>query len=107
MAEFVYVDNSNVFIEGKRIAAIQNGKTRNLAEANEIETPEAGMSDVKPTSLFPKENLKIRLSDGTVVVPQENVATPVAVTGEVSLTDKNSSGSEKLCSIHATKVEKR
>jgi uncharacterized LabA/DUF88 family protein len=25
MAEFVYVDNSNLFIEGKRIAALQNG----------------------------------------------------------------------------------
>ena len=33
MAEFIYVDNSNVFIEGKRIAAAQNGKARNAAEA--------------------------------------------------------------------------
>lgn len=34
MAEYVYVDNSNVFIEGKRIAAVQNGWARNAAEAN-------------------------------------------------------------------------
>ena len=34
MAEFVYVDNSNVFIEGKRIAAVLNGKARNTAHAN-------------------------------------------------------------------------
>jgi uncharacterized LabA/DUF88 family protein len=34
MAEFIYVDNSNVFIEGKRIAAIKRGKAKNLADAN-------------------------------------------------------------------------
>jgi uncharacterized LabA/DUF88 family protein len=34
MAEFIYVDNSNVFIEGKRIAAIQNGDAKNAAHAN-------------------------------------------------------------------------
>lgn len=34
MAEFIYVDNSNIFIEGRRIAAIRQGKARNLAEAN-------------------------------------------------------------------------
>lgn len=35
MAEFIYVDNSNIFIEGKRIAAIQQGKAKNAAHANE------------------------------------------------------------------------
>lgn len=30
MAEYVYVDNSNVFIEGKKIAARQNGHFRDL-----------------------------------------------------------------------------
>jgi uncharacterized LabA/DUF88 family protein len=34
MAEFIYVDNSNVFIEGKRIAAIRQGKAKNAAHAN-------------------------------------------------------------------------
>ncbi|HEY8559594.1 MAG TPA: NYN domain-containing protein [Pyrinomonadaceae bacterium] len=34
MAEFIYVDNSNIFIEGRRIAAIRQGKARDLAEAN-------------------------------------------------------------------------
>src|SRR5215203_6532903 len=34
MAEFIYVDNSNIFIEGRRIAAIRQGKARNSAEAN-------------------------------------------------------------------------
>jgi uncharacterized LabA/DUF88 family protein len=34
MAEFIYVDNSNIFIEGRRIAAIRQGKARNFAEAN-------------------------------------------------------------------------
>lgn len=35
MAEYIYVDNSNVFIEGKRIAAIKQGQARNVRHANE------------------------------------------------------------------------
>jgi uncharacterized LabA/DUF88 family protein len=34
MAEFIYVDNSNIFIEGRRIAAIRQGRARDLADAN-------------------------------------------------------------------------
>jgi uncharacterized LabA/DUF88 family protein len=34
MAEFIYVDNSNVFIEGKRIAAVRQGKAKSAAHAN-------------------------------------------------------------------------
>ena len=34
MAEFIYVDNSNIFIEGRRIAAIRQGKARDFTEAN-------------------------------------------------------------------------
>ena len=41
MAEYVYVDNSNVFIEGKRIAAIRRGKARNLAHANRADILDA------------------------------------------------------------------
>ena len=80
---------------------VPEGKKR-----NEVETPEAGLPEVKPTGLFPKEKLKVRFNDGTEIVPQENVALPVTVTGEVNLTDKNGGG-EKICSIHASKVEKR
>ena len=35
MAEFIYVDNSNVFIEGKRISAIRQGLAKTVAEAQE------------------------------------------------------------------------
>lgn len=35
MAEFIYVDNSNIFIEGKRIAAVRQGWAASAAEANE------------------------------------------------------------------------
>jgi uncharacterized LabA/DUF88 family protein len=35
MAEFIYVDNSNIFIEGKRIASIRQGKAKNASQANE------------------------------------------------------------------------
>ena len=34
MAEFIYVDNSNIFIEGRRIAAIRQGIARDAADAN-------------------------------------------------------------------------
>ena len=34
MAEFIYVENSNIFIEGRRIAAIRQGRARDLYEAN-------------------------------------------------------------------------
>ena len=30
MAEFVYVDNSNVFIEGKRVKAVDTGAAMNI-----------------------------------------------------------------------------
>jgi len=33
MAEFVYVDNSNVFIEGKRVAAVEQGMAMDILEA--------------------------------------------------------------------------
>jgi uncharacterized LabA/DUF88 family protein len=33
MAEFVYVDNSNVFIEGKRVSAVENGLAMNIYDA--------------------------------------------------------------------------
>ena len=33
MAEFVYVDNSNVFIEGKRVMAVHAGLAMNIYEA--------------------------------------------------------------------------
>ena len=35
MAEFIYVDNSNIFIEGKRIAAVRQGKAKNAAHVND------------------------------------------------------------------------
>ena len=33
MAEFVYVDNSNVFIEGKRVKAVESGLAMNIYDA--------------------------------------------------------------------------
>ena len=33
MAEFVYVDNSNVWIEGKRVAAVKKGVVFNIEDA--------------------------------------------------------------------------
>ena len=34
MAKFIYVDNSNVFIEGQRVAAVKNGYALDLQDAN-------------------------------------------------------------------------
>ena len=33
MAELVYVDNSNVFIEGKRVKAVESGLAMNIYDA--------------------------------------------------------------------------
>jgi len=33
MAEFVYVDNSNIFIEGKRVKAVESGLAMNIYDA--------------------------------------------------------------------------
>ncbi|MGQ4810437.1 hypothetical protein NKDENANG_03903 [Candidatus Entotheonellaceae bacterium PAL068K] len=33
MAEFLYVDNSNVFIEGQRVSAVDKGQAKNMKHA--------------------------------------------------------------------------
>lgn len=75
------------------------------AEKNHAETPETGKSNVKPTSVFTRDEVKFRLDDGNLITPQADIATPVTVTGKVNLTD--GSVGEKICSIMATKIEKR
>ena len=72
-------------------------------EKNHAETPDAIKANIRPTSVFTRDEVKIRLDDGSVITPQKDIATPVTVTGKVNLSD----GADKLCSIMATKVEKR
>lgn len=95
---FKFMDSVNV--RGKEIIAyLQEG-----AGKNETETPEAGQSafQSKPTSVFTRDQVKIRLNDGTVVTPQVDIATPVTLTGKVRTTD-----GDNLCTISGTKIEKR
>ena len=33
MADYIYVDNSNLFIEGRRVSAVKQGKAKNIIEA--------------------------------------------------------------------------
>jgi len=33
MAKFIYIDNSNVFIEGQRVAAVRKGKALDMVDA--------------------------------------------------------------------------
>jgi len=99
---FKFMDKVN--ISGNEIILyLQEGTGKNQAE-----TPDAEKSgyDVKPSTVFSRDEVKFRLDDGTVIVPQADIATPVTVTGKVNLTDK-SAGDEKICSINATRVEKR
>jgi hypothetical protein len=94
---FKLLDKVNVV--GKEIIVyLREGK-----ENNQAETPETGGENVKPSAGFENEQVKFRLNDGTVVAAQKDVATPVTVTGEVSM----SSDSDKECSILANKIEKR
>lgn len=99
---FKFMDKVN--ITGKEIIVyLQEG-----TEKNEAETPDAGKSssEVKPSMVFTREQVKFRLDDGTVVVPQADIATPVMVTGKVDLINQSGSD-EKICSIMATRIEKR
>lgn len=94
---FKFADKINVV--GKEIIVyLQEG-----AGGNETETPEAGKSafQSKPTSVFTRDQVKIKLDDGTIITPQADIATPVTVTGKVGITDSN------ICTINAAKIEKR
>lgn len=95
---FKFADKINVV--GKEIIVyLQEG-----AGSNETETPEAGKSafQSKPTSVFTREQVKIRLDDGSLITPQADIATPVTVTGKVRTTD-----GDNICTISAAKIEKR
>lgn len=96
---FKFMDKVNVV--GKEIIVYLPEGT----EKNQAETPDAGKANLKPTSVFTRDEVKFRLDDGNLITPQADIATPVAVTGKVNLTD--GSGGEKICSIRATKIEKR
>lgn len=100
---FKFLDKANV--SGSEIIAyLPEG-----ADKNHAETPEAGKSafESKPSSVFTRDQIKIRLNDGTLIVPQADVATPVIIAGKITLTDKDTTGGEKICSIMATKIEKK
>ncbi len=98
---FKFMDKVNV--TGKEIIVYLPEGT----EKNQAETPDVGKSssELKPSTVFTRDQVKFRLDDGTVIVPQADIATPVMVTGKVSLTDQSSD--EKICSIMASKIEKR
>ncbi|HVE55470.1 MAG TPA: hypothetical protein VNB22_01490 [Pyrinomonadaceae bacterium] len=74
-------------------------------DKNQAETPDAqkGYGETKPSAVFTRDEVKFRLDDGSLIVPQKDIATPVTVTGKVSLSD----GGDKLCAIMAARVEKR
>lgn len=76
-------------------------------DRNQAETPDAqkSSSEVRPSIVFAREEVRFRLDDATLVVPQKDVATPVTVTGKVNLSD--GSGGDKICSIMASRIEKR
>lgn len=75
-------------------------------EPNQMETPESSGAkpEFKKTTVFTREQVKFRAGDGTVVVPQADVATPVTITGKVSLTPD---GGKSLCSLMVTKIDKK
>lgn len=89
---------NNVNVVGEEIIAyLREGKGNNQAE-----TPEAGQENVKPSIGFESSQVKFRLNEGTVVSEQKGVATPVIVTGEVSMSE-----GREGCSIRVDKIEKR
>jgi len=73
-------------------------------DKNQAETPDAAKSsaELKPSAVFTREEVKFRTDDGSLIVPQANIATPVTATGKVHYSEN---GSEKLCSIMASRIE--
>ena len=67
-----------------------------------VETPESGKS-VSSTTVFTRADIKILLSDGSEIVPQPDIATPVTVNGEVYVSTSDSG----LCTITAESINKR
>lgn len=76
----------------------------NLAEGsskNQLETPESGNPSPPPTTVFSREQVKIRLDDGTI--HQSDSAIPVIVTGTVRF---GNSAEKSRCTVEVTKIEK-
>lgn len=93
---FKFLDKVNV-IGNELIVSLPEGNGK-----NEVETPEFS-NPPKPSTIFTRDQVKIRLNDGTVITPQADIATPIIVTGKVYIRDE---AGKKSCSIDATKVEK-
>lgn len=93
---FKLADRINIV--GKEIVLnIREGKGNGM-----VETRETGKTS-PPSTVFGPGDIKIRLSDGTEITPQLDIATPITVSGEMHLT----SGDNPICAIYADAVLKR
>ena len=93
---FKFLDKVNV-VGNELVVDLPEGNGK-----NEVETPEFA-NPPKPTSVFTRDQIKIRLNNGTIITPQPDIATPVIVTGKLYLRDNVG---QQRCTIYATKVEK-
>lgn len=69
---------------------------------NQVETPDTGKFSLKAMAVFNPDQVKIRLNDGTLIVPRTEGFTSVVVTGKIML-DKDG---KRECSLYAAKLEK-
>ena len=69
---------------------------------NQVETPDTGKFSLKAMAVFNPDQVKIRLNDGTLIVPRTEGFTSVVVTGKLML-DKDG---KRECSLYAAKLEK-
>lgn len=67
---------------------------------NQVETREAG-TQIKKTTEFKPDEVKIKSSDGSIITPQDKIK----VTGKVRITE-GSVSTETICSVNVDKIEK-
>ena len=100
MSNFLFVDNSNLWIEGKRVSAVQHGLAKTVKEARDNDIQDNGFSvDFGKLIKFAggdKSNLKEAMLYGSRPPPNDTVWKIAEARGfQVTVFDRNAYGKEK------------
>lgn len=113
MADYIYIDNSNLFIEGRRVAAVKAGKAPNIVEAmnQKILDPTYNISFGKLHSFLTGDDLskiKRAILFGSRPPPNDSIWKHAEKAGfDLQLEDRNFSNKEKkIDTAIATKITK-
>lgn len=90
-----------------KINVVNDEVVLNLPEGkgkNQLETPEIDTNSAKPSSIFPREQVKVRFNDDSIISQSAETATPVIIEGTVRIKTQNDD--RRGCIIDVTKIEK-